>query len=54
MAEPEFRNAPEDVSRLQTRNREGQMVPLGSLVDVTPHRRCGSRAALQHVHQLAM
>ncbi len=35
MAEPEFRNAPEDVSRLQTRNREGHMVPLGSLVQVS-------------------
>ena len=34
MAEPEFRNSPEDVGRLQTRNRDGQMVPLGSLVDV--------------------
>ena len=34
MAEPEFRNSPEDVRRLQTRNRDGQMVPLGSLVDV--------------------
>ncbi len=34
MAEPEFRNAPEDVSRLQTRNAEGGMVPLGSLVQV--------------------
>ncbi len=34
MAEPEFRNAPEDVSRLQTRNASGGMVPLGSLVQV--------------------
>ncbi|MDB6148958.1 MAG: multidrug efflux transporter permease subunit [Chthoniobacter sp.] len=34
MAEPEFRNAPEDVPRLQTRNRAGEMVPLGSLVNV--------------------
>lgn len=34
MAEPEFRNSPEDIPRLQTRNREGHMVPLGSLVNV--------------------
>jgi hydrophobe/amphiphile efflux-1 (HAE1) family protein len=34
MAEPEFRNAPEDIGRLQTRNRAGEMVPMGSLVDV--------------------
>jgi multidrug efflux pump len=34
MAEPEFRNSAEDIGRLQTRNRDGQMVPLGSLVDV--------------------
>jgi len=34
MAEPEFRNSAEDIGRLQTRNRDGQMVPLGSLVEV--------------------
>jgi len=34
MAEPEFRDAPEDVGRLQMRNRDGRMVPLGSLVTV--------------------
>jgi multidrug efflux pump len=34
MAEPEYRNGAEDIQRLQTRNRDGQMVPLGSLVDV--------------------
>jgi multidrug efflux pump len=34
MAEPEFRDAPEDVPRLQTRNRDGHMIPLGSLVQV--------------------
>jgi multidrug efflux pump len=34
MAEPAFRNGPEDVGRLQTRNKDGHMVPLGSLVDV--------------------
>jgi hydrophobe/amphiphile efflux-1 (HAE1) family protein len=34
MAEPEFRDSPEDVTRLQTRNNNGGMVTLGSLVDV--------------------
>ena len=34
MAEPEFRTKPEDVGRLQTRNKDGQMVPLGGLVHV--------------------
>jgi len=34
MAEPEFRDSPEDVTRLQTRNSHGGMVPMGSLVDV--------------------
>jgi hydrophobe/amphiphile efflux-1 (HAE1) family protein len=32
MAEPEFRVKPEDVGRLQTRNNQGAMVPLGALV----------------------
>ncbi len=34
MAEPEYRDSPEDVTRLQTRNRDGEMVSLGSLVQV--------------------
>ena len=34
MAEPEFRVNPEDVGRLQTRNNQGQMVPLGAIVKV--------------------
>jgi hydrophobe/amphiphile efflux-1 (HAE1) family protein len=34
MAEPGFRDSPDDVARLQTRNRDGEMVPLGSLVQV--------------------
>ncbi|HEX8311770.1 MAG TPA: multidrug efflux RND transporter permease subunit [Chthoniobacteraceae bacterium] len=34
MAEPEYRDDPEDVARLQTRNRAGEMVSLGSLVQV--------------------
>ncbi len=44
MAEPEFRNAPEDVPRLQTRSMTGRMVPLGSLVDV---RRIGGADRVQ-------
>ena len=44
MAEPEFRNAPEDVTRLQTRNANGGMVPLGSLVQV---RRTGGADRVQ-------
>ncbi len=44
MAEPEFRNAPEDVTRLQTRNRAGEMVTLGSFVDV---RRIGGADRVQ-------
>jgi hydrophobe/amphiphile efflux-1 (HAE1) family protein len=34
MAEPEFRISPDDVGRLQTRNNQGQMVPLGTMVNV--------------------
>lgn len=33
-AEPEFREHPEDITRLKTRNAEGQMVPLGALVKI--------------------
>jgi len=33
-AEPEYREKPEDIARLKTRNAEGQMVPLGSLINV--------------------
>ncbi len=44
MAEPAFRDAPEDVARLQMRNREGKMVPLGSLVSV---RRIGGTDRVQ-------
>jgi HAE1 family hydrophobic/amphiphilic exporter-1 len=33
-AEPAFRLTPQDVTRLRVRNAEGQMVPLGTLVDV--------------------
>lgn len=36
MAEPEFRMKPEDIGRLQARNRKGEMVPLGALVKVVP------------------
>ena len=34
MAEPEFRISPDDVGRLQTRNADGKMVPLGTIVNV--------------------
>ncbi len=33
-ADKEFRARPEDINRLQVRNAEGQMIPLGSVVDV--------------------
>jgi multidrug efflux pump len=33
-AESKFRERPEDITRLKTRNAEGQMVPLGALVTV--------------------
>ena len=33
-AEPAFRLTPEDVTRLEVRNAEGRMVPLGTLVNV--------------------
>ncbi len=44
MAEPEFRDAPEDIGRLQMRNRDGRMVPLGSIVNV---RRIGGSDRVQ-------
>jgi multidrug efflux pump len=34
-ADSQFRQRPEDVTRLKTRNAKGQMVPLGTLVKVT-------------------
>ena len=33
-ADKEFRSKPEDILRLKTRNSEGQMVPLGSIMNV--------------------
>jgi HAE1 family hydrophobic/amphiphilic exporter-1 len=33
-AEPRFRNNPQDIGRLEVRNAEGRMIPLGSLVKV--------------------
>src|SRR5213594_613617 len=33
-ADPPFRRRPEDITRLKTRNAQGQMVPLGALVKV--------------------
>ena len=34
-ADAKFRDRPEDITRLKTRNAKGQMVPLGALVKVT-------------------
>jgi multidrug efflux pump len=34
-ADSQFREHPEDIARLKTRNNQGQMVPLGALVNVT-------------------
>ncbi len=34
-ADAQFRDRPEDITRLKTRNEAGQMVPLGTLVKVT-------------------
>ena len=33
-ADKEFRSHPDDITRLQVRNNEGQMIPLGSIMDV--------------------
>ena len=35
-AEPRFRLQPEDIVKLKTRNAAGEMIPLGSFVDVEP------------------
>lgn len=35
-ADAPFRSRPEDILQLKTRNRSGEMVPLSSLVEVTP------------------
>ncbi|HUH39709.1 MAG TPA: efflux RND transporter permease subunit, partial [Castellaniella sp.] len=35
-ADAQFRSRPEDILQLKTRSRSGQMVPLSSLVEVTP------------------
>ncbi|MBK6654215.1 efflux RND transporter permease subunit [Zoogloea sp.] len=35
-ADADFRAQPEDIARLKTRNANGEMVPLGSLLRVTP------------------
>src|SRR5690606_23890151 len=35
-ADAEFRDRPEDIGQLKTRNANGDMVPLSSLVRVTP------------------
>ena len=35
-AEPQFRLTPDDIRRLEVRNGQGAMVPLGTLVDIHP------------------
>jgi HAE1 family hydrophobic/amphiphilic exporter-1 len=35
-AEPHFRLTPDDIRRLEVRNAQGAMVPLGTLVDIRP------------------
>ncbi|WP_437192542.1 efflux RND transporter permease subunit [Planctomicrobium sp. SH527] len=35
-ADQEYRATPEDIRKLEVRNREGQMIPLGSLVNIQP------------------
>ena len=33
-AEPEFRSEPEDIARLEVKNREGKMLPIGSIATI--------------------
>ena len=50
-AEGEYRDRVEDINLLQVRNKWGQMVPLGTLVDVARGRRPDPRHALQPLHR---
>jgi multidrug efflux pump subunit AcrB len=34
-AEPEFRNSPRDIERIYVRNRDGEMVPLAAVINMT-------------------
>ena len=48
-AEQGFRLQPEQIGRLKTRNATGEMVPLGSLVSVSPGLRARPGDALQRL-----
>ena len=48
-ADAPFRDRPEDITRLKTRNDKGQMVPLGTLVKVHRNARPRPRHALQRL-----
>ena len=48
-ADAQYRARPEDIRLLKTRNSQGQMVPLGSLVTISQTQRARSRAALQRL-----
>ena len=48
-ADAPFRSKPSDLKNLKTRNTEGEMVPLGTLVDRARHQRPGPGRPLQHV-----
>ncbi|MGV2341717.1 MAG UNVERIFIED_CONTAM: efflux RND transporter permease subunit [Planctomycetaceae bacterium] len=48
-ADREFRDRIEDVQKLQVRNRDGRMIPLGSVASVRTYRRTTDGDALQHV-----
>ena len=48
-AGPRYRSREVNIGRLQVRNLHGQMVPLGTVVDVAQPQRPGDGDALQHV-----
>ena len=48
--EGDYRNRVEDINLLQVRNKWGEMVPLGTLVNVARDRRPDHRHALQPLH----
>ena len=48
-ADAQFRDHPEDITRLKTRNAKGQMVPLGHVGESDGNARPGPRDALQRL-----
>ena len=48
-ADQQFRSRVSDINRLEVRSAAGDMVPLGTLVQVTRHRRPPDREPLQHL-----